>query len=231
MRKASRRPSPQARDEEAIRHLRQSLEQGDHWYPVLLEAMSLWGSSEEVYQERRYGYLVGGEAFDLLLLAERLYQEVRPSVPADEVERLLFRAEPPLELTREEFRRRLGAAKHRAHLNFFYGVIVEEALLLAVQSEVRKEQFSGGFFSEDEVIEQAYRRVYSESLEQLLKQFRKERKQRSKNPIALEEQQEFTYWLFKGRLKRAESARMASDTRKALSWLHRSWADRKSVFR
>lgn len=218
-------------DEQALLRLKQSLKEGQHWYLALLDAMSLWGSGEEVYQERRYGYLVGGEAFDLLLLAERLYQEVKTSVPVDEAESLLFRAEPPLDLSREEFRRRLGAAKHRAHLNFFYGVIVEGALLLAVQAEVRKEQFSGGFFSEDEVFEQAYHRVYGESLEQLLKQFRKERKQRWKNSIILEEQQEFTYWLFKGRLKRAESARMASDTRKALAWLHRSWADRKSVFR
>jgi hypothetical protein len=33
---------------------------------------------------------------------------------------------------------------------------------------------------------------------------------------------EFTYWLFKYRLKHGDPARVASDTKKALEWLRRS---------
>ncbi len=223
--------TPQSRDEQAILHLKEAIATGEHWYLALLDSMGLWGSREEIYGERQYRYLIGGEAFDLLLLAERLCLEAGTIIPALETEKLLFRAEPPFEPSRDEFRRRLGPVKYRAHLNFFYGVIVEEALILAVQAEVRKEQFSGGFHSEDEVTEQAYQRVYTDSLENLLREYRKESKQRWKNYIEPPEQQEFTYWLFKGRVKRAESARMASDTRKAVAWLHRQWAEHRSVFR
>ena len=39
---------------------------------------------------------------------------------------------------------------------------------------------------------------------------------------------EFTYWLFKYRLKRCEKARIASDTKKALDYLKKQWRQ-KSV--
>jgi hypothetical protein len=39
----------------------------------------------------------------------------------------------------------------------------------------------------------------------------------------LDEMKEFTYWLFKFRLKRHEKARIASDTKKGLDYLKRQW--------
>ena len=59
-------------DAEAIRYLKQAIADGKHWYIALLEAMGLWGSAEEVCNGRVYRYLIAGEAFDWLLLAERL---------------------------------------------------------------------------------------------------------------------------------------------------------------
>ena len=40
----------------------------------------------------------------------------------------------------ERLRELIGEAKHRAHLNYVYGVIVEEALQYAVELEVSKER-------------------------------------------------------------------------------------------
>ena len=39
---------------------------------------------------------------------------------------------------------------------------------------------------------------------------------------------EFTYWLFKYRLKKCEKAKIASDTKKAIEYLQRQWR-RKGV--
>jgi hypothetical protein len=218
-----------AEDEEALHHFKQSLKEGKSWYLALLEAIALWRSPEEVYRGRHYRYLLEGEAFDWLLLAERLCQGV-DEIPEEEKKALLFSAKPPVELSRETFRKLLGPVKYRAYLNYFYGVIVEEALVSAVEAEVWKEQISRGPGAELGVTEEAYRRLYRAGSEELLRRFRKEKGRRNKRSIGLEELREFTYWLFKYRVKHSERARVASDTRKGLVELHRRWGEWRPHF-
>jgi hypothetical protein len=215
-----------AKDAEAVRHFKQSLESGESWYPALLESMALWASPEEVHRGRHYRYLIDGEAFDWLLLSERLCQEV-DGIPEEEKKALLYSSRPPVEVSRDTFRRLLGHSKYRAYLNYFYGVVVEEALLSEMEAEVMKEQLVRGVRAELAVTEEAYRRLYGEGQEALLRLFFKDRRRRYKKTIGLEEWKEFTYWLFKYRLRHSERARVASDTRKGLSWLHRQWGERR----
>ncbi len=213
-------------DAKAIQHLKQAIGSGKHWYVALLEAIKLWSNIEEVQRGRLYRYLIGGEAFDWLLLAERLLSEVDGLLPQGEKMDLLFFAEPPIELSREEFRDLIGTPKYRAWLNYFYGVIVEEALLLAVEEEVYKEQ-GVALYPEDYIQEEAYRRIYGADMIALLHQFRSENGYPLRRSITLTEQKEFTYWLFKYRLRRCDKARVASDTKKALECLQRHWGSRK----
>jgi len=60
----------------------------------------------------------------------------------------------------------------------------------------------------------------------LLKSFRQERGGSQLRSITLTELKEFTYWLFKYRLKHCEKARVASDTKKAMGYLKRQWASK-----
>jgi len=41
-------------DAKAIEHLKQAIASGEHWYLALLEAIKLWNSAEEDYNERHY---------------------------------------------------------------------------------------------------------------------------------------------------------------------------------
>lgn len=208
-------------DAKAIEHLKRSVAEGKHWYIALLEAIKLWKSSEEEYEGRHYRYLIAGEAFDWLLLAERLLEEIGDRVPEQEKINLLFFDQPPLELKHEEFKELIGPAKYRAYLNYLYGVLVEEALLRAAVEEVRKEQSALGFTNENEVLDRAFRRTYGASREALLSTFRREKHIRKRNSLTLNELREFTYWLFKHRVSRADKSRVASDTKKALLKIQR----------
>ncbi len=216
--------SNQIADREAIQHLEQSIRSGKQWYVALLEAIGLWGSAEEVYDGQTYHYLIGGEAFDWLSLAERLCSEIDGLVPEEEKSNLLFFAAPPIEISQKEFKRLMGEVKYRAYLNYLYGVIVEEALILAVEEEVYKEQRNFALHQEDLIQKETYNRIYNADMDSLLHQFRDERGYRQCTSITLTEQKEFTYWLFKYRLKHCEKARVASDTRKALQCLRHQWA-------
>ena len=209
-------------DAEAIRHLREAIDGGRHWYLALLEAIGLWSSAGETREDRTYRYLIEGEAFDWLLLAERLCGTVEGRLPEEEKNALLFHGRPPLALSAGEVRSLIGESKYRQYLNFFYGVTVEESLLLAVQGEIDKERQGLGYASRQSY-EEAHWRIYNETRAIMLKCFRQEKGYAQLRSITLTEMKEFTYWLFRYRLKHAEKARIASDTKKALDYLKRQW--------
>ena len=214
-------------DAEAIRHLGQTIASGKHWYIALLEAIGLWASAEETHNGRTYRYLIAGEAFDWLLLAERLCQAVDGLLPDDERMALLFHGESPLDITMEKFKELIGHEKYRQYLNYFYGITVEKALILAVQEEVRKERWTWGYNGEYDTIDEVYRRIYGTTKATLLKQFRREKGYRQLRSISLTELNEFTYWLFKYRLEQCDKARIASDTKKGLERLERGGLSRR----
>ncbi|MBA7624400.1 hypothetical protein ES703_31807 [subsurface metagenome] len=206
-------------DGEAIRQLKEAIASGKHWYIALLEAIGLWQAAEEEVNGRKYQYLIADEAFDWLLLAERLCQEVDGLLPEDERMALLFHGKPPIELTADEFKKLIGGHKYHQYLNYFYGITAEEALVQAVEEEVRKERQALGRNNEQDIADEVYHRIYGANQQELLRHFRREKKYPRRKSIGLAELKEFTYWLFKYRLKNCDKARVASDTKKALGWL------------
>ncbi len=203
---------------EAIEHLQGALASGKHWYVALLEAIGLWTVEEEDYNGRHYRYLIDNEALDWLLMAERLCQEVNGFIPEGEMLDLLFLGKAPIELSEEEFGNLIGKAKYSACLNYLYGVTVEEALALAVQEEINKEH-QALICHDGRLSEGAYQRIYGTSQAKLLERFKAEKGYPQSSSIDLAELREFTYWLFKYRLKQCDKARVASDTKKGLEKL------------
>jgi hypothetical protein len=202
---------------EPLARLREAVRSGEPWFDALLEAIAVWEASEEVVGGRRYRYLIAGEAFDWLLLAERLCEELDGAVPRDEREALLFFGRPPRALDEADFKRAIGDTKHAAHLNFVYGVAVEEALQLTVEEEVLKERRSCVWPHGVSVDQQVFERIYGKGRDELLGAFRAERALPPGNEISYGDFRAFTYWLFKYRVAQSDPARVASDTRKALA--------------
>ena len=207
-------------DNEAIRGLRDGIAEGRNWYVSLLEAVRLWSSPEEDYEGRHYQYLVDNEAFDWLTLTERLCQELDGLIPEKDRTNLLFFGIPPMELSKDQFKNLVGLSKYKAHLNYFYGILVERFLLLSVTEEIRKKKTVLGLNNDNGVVDEAYERIYGATQSALLRQFRKERHYPRLRSIRLSELKEFTYWLFKYRMKTRDKSLVASDTRKGLLKLH-----------
>ncbi|MFO8011078.1 MAG: hypothetical protein R6U89_09760 [Dehalococcoidia bacterium] len=201
---------------EPIEHLKRSISEGKHWYIALLEAIALWTVPVERYNGRLYQYLIKGEAFDWLMLAERLCLEIEGLVPEEERINLMF-GKPPLRLSSNRFKAVIGPEKYRAFLNYFYGVVVEQALQFAVEIEIEKEH--NGRNSSLDYRDLACQRIYGMKEETLLERFRRELGRPQSESIELSEFIEFTYWLFKYRFENCDSARVASDTRKGLQMI------------
>lgn len=208
------------RDTQAIQGLKSAIAQGENWYIAVLEAIRLWKSPEEDYKGRHYQYLVDNEAFDWLVLAERLCGELDGFIPEKERTSLLFFGIPPMELSKDKFKNSIGDFKYQAHLNYFYGILVERFLILAVTEEVRKKKRVLGLNNDNGVVDEAYQRIYGATQFALLRQFRRGRHYPQLRSISLSELNEFTYWLFKYRIKMRDKSCVASDTKKALIKLH-----------
>jgi hypothetical protein len=209
-----------------------ALERGEPWYPALLGVIARWTAPDEVVDGGIYHYLLSGDAFDWLLLAQRLIEAadlwLPGLVPALEAERLLFSGLAPGGEDETEFARAIGPHKHRAHLNYQYGVIVEEALLLAVEQELQK---AGSLSGARRADVEAYERVYGKPLDELLSLYAEESEVRLGDSVGLEDWRAFTYWCSKYRFRTAEPARVASDTRKALALLSTMDRHRRRVTR
>ena len=205
----------------AVVHLRDSILAGKSWHTALLEAAGLWSLPQEEFQGRHYRYLILGEAFELLALAERLLAEVDGLVPQEEKELFLLSGRLPEDLGVAELKHILGLNKYRAYLNYWYGGVVEEALQLAVEEEVRKARYMRGYVGRDDLSAEVFSRLYGDTHYNLLCQFREEMGRPQSRSITLTEMKEFTYWLFRRRVKLCEPARLASDTRKGVEMLAR----------
>jgi hypothetical protein len=212
---------PREAPDAIVTHLRDAVRAGTPWFSALLAAIACWRLPEEMIVGRCYRYLIGGEAFDWLLLAERLLDELDDLVPVAERDALLYHGRTPVDVSPDEFRRTIGPAKYRAHLNFHYGVTVEEALQLAVEEALEKERRAHVWSGEGGLDRTVYQRIYGASRDDLLAAFRDERGHGGGETISLDELKEFTYWLFKYRLRTCAPPRVASDTSRGLERLAR----------
>ena len=206
---------------DAVLHLRAAVRSGAAWPRALLEAMALWTSPEETWQDRTFRYLIAGEALDWLTLAERLCPEIEDFIPPADLERLLFEGLLPDDVTPEEFKEWIGGNKHRAYLNYWYGVIVEEALQQSAEDDVRKREKARCYPDHEEMVEEAFTHLYGKTRTELLRNYRKEAGISEFAPLSLADCKEFTYWLSKLRFNLWDPARVASDTRKGIRYLSR----------
>jgi len=197
---------------------RRAIQKGGEWYPALLEIISRWVAPDEEVDGVRLQYLIAGEAFDWLLLAQRLLDTVEDLVPAVEIEQLLVQGVSPRNETEEEFEAAIGPAKYRAHLNFQYGVVVEELLLLSAELELQKDgHLARHGLPPADVF--AYERVYGKSFDELKVLYQSEQGEILGDRVSQADARTMLYWLSKFRIRHAEPARIASDTRKAMNVL------------
>lgn len=199
-----------------IFEFRAALASGTPWERALLTAMGQWPLAEEIHNGRRFKYMVGGEAFDWLLLAERLCLEGEDFIPPRDLERLLIQGEFPEPFEEDDLRELLGFSKYRAYLNFHYGVVLEEALQLDAEETARKRHLARGFYDSEDLEEESFRHLYTHTRSELLGEFRTQAALGPRQGLTLSDLKEFTYWLHKRRVNYWDPARVASDTRIAI---------------
>ncbi|MDE0363358.1 MAG: hypothetical protein OXU28_10160 [Chloroflexota bacterium] len=208
--------------EPVIERLRSRAGIAEPWHIALLDAIGRWSLPHEQLWGRDWRYVIGGEALDWLTLAHRLCLSIPDAVPPEELEALLFYGHLPEDIGPERFRQLIGPYRYTAHLNFWYGVVVEEALQLVTEDSIRKSRLVRCYGDSDDVVEDAYRHLYGETRANLVPEFLADAGGTwgyDPEDLSLAAWQEFTYWLFKRRIRKWHPARVASDTRRGLERL------------
>ena len=208
--------------EHVIERLRSRAGRVEPWHIALLDAIGRWSLPHEELWGRHWRYVIGGEALDWLTLAHRLCLAIPDAVPPDDLETLLFYGRLPEDIGPERFRQLIGPYRYTAYLNFWYGVVVEEALQLVTEDAIRKSRLARCYGDSDDVVEDAYRHLYGETRTNLVPEFLADAGGAwgyDPEELSLVAWQEFTYWLFKRRIRKWHPARVASDTRRGLERL------------
>lgn len=204
-----------------IHELRERISSGQEWYGAMLQAVREWPLTEEELDGERYVYLLDGEALDLTRLCERLCLAVADLVPEDEVVTLIANDRPPNDRAYSDLKSLVGHEKYRAYLTFIYGVLVEEMVVHAVVEDLRKRRRAAGLTRYDAELDDAYEYVYGSTRMELVNLFLRDKGLPRRGRMTLTQMKEFTYWLFKMRLRNSDKSRVASDTKRALTALHR----------
>ena len=196
---------------------------GQPWLQALFASMSEWTISEEIHDGRQYRYLLLGEAFDWLTLAERLTNAVSELLPHNEVEELLFSGTQYKYMDMDIFKTLIGPTKYSGYLNYYYGVIIEQALQISVELDIHKRHLGNGKRYIDDFTEETFLRLYRESYTDLFARYIREAGRHLDDPsqLGLADINEFTYWLFKLRIRKSHEAKVASDTDRGLRHLRR----------
>jgi hypothetical protein len=200
----------------------------ENWKLAVLETLGQWPESSEEYAGKTFAYLIGGEAFDWRLLATRILETVENGPEPEVWQAWLDTPDLFAGFGEPEFMRVLGVDKSRGSLSFFYGVTVEQGLIVAAREEIAKRRVASGRAPSDDHCDDVYRRLYGNDCEGLWDEFcaatgLAETTGASLNPpeISLGQDDSFMYWLFKRRMEQSDPARVASDTRKGLAQLEK----------
>lgn len=200
----------------------------DDWKLLILETVGQWPESSELIGDQPLSYLIGGEAFDWRLLAARILNGVENGPGQEEWQAWLDVPDLFGGFGEPEFMRILGVDKSRASLSFFYGVTVEQGLIVAAREEIAKRRVASGRAPSDDKCDDVYYRLYGNDRAGLWDEYCSEKGLSETtgsdlNPIghSLGQGDSFTYWLFKRRMERLDPARVASDTRKGLAQLEK----------
>ena len=158
-------------------------------------------------------HLAGGDAFNWKGAAWAIAAATCQAPERAAVQQWLKNSNEHGGYSEDEFRSYIGTERFNAHLNFFYGVTIERATILAKFIQLTKFVRSSGLVLQRASLQtRTFIDLYGIGARDLLAAFRLDRGPTASRGLS----NQFVYWLFKHRLAHSEPAKVASDTKLGL---------------
>ncbi len=141
-----------------------------------------------------------------MTLTERLGSAIKSYLNKEKYHELIFTGLLPNKSSYEYMKKIISRNKLSQMRNFYYGIIIEDLIYVQKsQQYLKKSLYNTNNYD-------GYEEIYGKNINLLFKQFAKNIKFAKKNTINLYTYKEFTYWLFKYRIKNSDETKVASDT-------------------
>tara|TARA_B100001996_G_scaffold234392_1_gene180956 strand:- start:26 stop:676 length:651 start_codon:yes stop_codon:yes gene_type:complete len=166
---------------------------------------------------------ISGEAFNLKLSLKLYYSELKN---LDEIDDYLFIPYDFNQKERDQIKRLMGAKIYSAHLNYFYGIVVENAIREILRLEIEKKRGYHGYDNYSEINDKVFSLIYGKKNKDLWAEFCDYERLGAKSyyvpsKIYSLEYDSFTYWLSKKRIKLCAPELNASLISRGLNYLER----------
>lgn len=195
---------------------KKAVELDGDWINALLKTICEWTISSESVDGAEYQYLILGEGLDWLALAQRLCGHLENDIPENELNSLIMHGRFPHRFEVNKFKELIGPIKYGFYLNYWYGIVVEEAIQNAIERDIRKRHLALCYQDTEDLSELVYESLYGESRQSLMTKFLSEMGVSNEIDMTTTRLKEFNYWLHKMRINKWDPARVASDTKRGL---------------
>lgn len=195
-----------------------NFEKPEDWKFDFLKDLSDFGMSKIF--DKFSKYWIFGEALDWKLLSVNFISHHYNHLK-DEIEQWLDFSDPLGGFTEEEIKNITNAKIYRSIVSFYYGVIVERALIIDIQEKCYKNKISSGIYPNENSCNFFFVDLYGLSYSELCTQYNNFFLDESNKNFhrTISDENRFTYWLFKYRISNSEPEKLASDTRRGLDRL------------
>ena len=203
--------------EQGIILFHELLASGISMHEALLTVIGRWSAKEEIVNDIQFRYWVSGEAFNWELLARRLLLSTNEINSDSALDQLLTE---PFVLPggdQSMITHFFSPQKYKAHLNFLYGVMLEEVIINVNELSAAKEILSQ--LSHETPLDTTYLNLYAHNYEDFIKLYQYENKLNFEEFSCLYDYQEFLYWSWKYRIRKSTPEKIAYDTQTGISYV------------
>jgi len=200
-----------------INELNNNFDSDESLIHTFLKIIGHWPLKSEIIDGIEYQYWINDEAFNWYLLASRIIFSVKDEqnikkldhflsiehfLPGSD-QRIIINLFPP--------------DKYRAHLNFIYGVILEEVIICFNEMEKNKDVLNQ--FNVTDSINLVYLNLYGMNYTEFIRLFEFETKNKLDQFDTLDSYYNFLYWSWKYRLKKSTPEKIAYDSQSGINFL------------
>ncbi|PZC40750.1 MAG: hypothetical protein DK305_000378 [Chloroflexi bacterium] len=184
---------------------------------AILTIIGRWAVKEEIVDNVNYQYWINDEVFNWLFLASRILDASKDLIEIDLSLSFLFNTYILPGGDQTILTRAFPPYKYKAHLNFLYGVLLEESIIIVNDMQGNKEALSG--LTKNFKNDSTYLILYGYTYDEFIRLYEYENKLHITQFNSLNDYYNFLYWSWQYRIKNSTPEKIAYDTHTGISYL------------
>ena len=200
-----------------INELNNNFDSDESLIHTFLKIIGHWPLKSEIIDGIEYQYWINDEAFNWYLLASRIIFSVKDEQNIKKLDHFLSTVHFLPGSDQRIMINLFPPDKYRAHLNFIYGVILEEVIICFNEMEKNKDVLNQ--FNVTDSINLVYLNLYGMDYTEFIRLFEFETKNKLDQFDTLHSYYNFLYWSWKYRLKKSTPEKIAYDSQSGINFL------------